>query len=151
MLRAGRFVESYSDPATDPVVLWLNGGPGCSSLDGFLYEHGPFRINETDPTKLVPFEWTWARNANMLYLEAPVGVGFSYSDDPSADYKCNDDTAAEDNLHAVESFFKKFPELSKNSLFITGESSVSWPDLVAAEARRLFTTWVQCLPHAHIV
>jgi len=116
-------------------VLWLNGGPGCSSLDGFLYEHGPFRMNESDPTQLVPFEWTWAKQANMLYLESPVGVGFSYSDAPLKDYKCTDDTAAEDNLNAVENFFKKFPELKKNDLFITGEScmehSYSSPALTA--------------------
>lgn len=74
-------VTSENNPDADPTVLWLNGGPGCSSLDGWAYEHGPFRINATDPTQLVQFDYNWNKQANMLYLEAPVGVGFSYSTD----------------------------------------------------------------------
>eukprot|EP00511_Aplanochytrium_stocchinoi_P011702 CAMPEP_0204875236 /NCGR_PEP_ID=MMETSP1348-20121228/45431_1 /ASSEMBLY_ACC=CAM_ASM_000700 /TAXON_ID=215587 /ORGANISM="Aplanochytrium stocchinoi, Strain GSBS06" /LENGTH=350 /DNA_ID=CAMNT_0052031565 /DNA_START=42 /DNA_END=1094 /DNA_ORIENTATION=- len=58
--------------------------------------------------------------ANMLYLEAPVGVGFSYSDDPS-DYEINDDQTALDNLQALEIFFKSFPEKT-GDFYITGES-----------------------------
>ncbi len=110
------------DAATAPVVIWLNGGPGCSSLDGFFYEHGPFRIDATTNT-LVRFNYTWAKLANLLYIEAPVGVGFSYSDDPTGgDYDQNDDKSSQDNLAAVESFYKKFPELKPNGLVITGES-----------------------------
>eukprot|EP00466_Bigelowiella_natans_P013332 jgi/Bigna1/39639/e_gw1.34.17.1 len=116
------FVQSENNPATDPVVFWFNGGPGCSSLDGFFYEHGPFRIDPQNFTQLVRFENTWAKLANMVYIEAPVGVGFSYSDDPEKDYKCNDDTSSQDNLHAVESFFAKFPSFKNHDMFITGES-----------------------------
>jgi carboxypeptidase C (cathepsin A) len=110
-----------ADAAAAPVTVWLNGGPGCSSLDGLVYEHGPFRFDAADPTKLVRFNYTWAKRSNLLYLEAPVGVGFSYSDDP-ADYNCTDDTTALDNLHAVEQFYALFPEFKANDLFLTGES-----------------------------
>ena len=71
--------------------------------------------------RLVKFDYNWNKQANMLYLEAPVGVGFSYSTE-QADYKCTDDTTAIDNLHSVEAFYEKFPELKPNGLFITGES-----------------------------
>lgn len=110
--------------ATDPVVLWLNGGPGCSSLDGFIYEHGPFRLvpNASGDLVLTPFEYTWASLAHMIYLEAPVGVGFSYSDAPDADYACNDDSTATDSLNAIMDFFEKFPELKNRDFFVTGES-----------------------------
>uniref|UniRef100_A0A669DDX4 Carboxypeptidase n=1 Tax=Oreochromis niloticus TaxID=8128 RepID=A0A669DDX4_ORENI len=96
------FVESQNKPSSDPLVLWLNGGPGCSSLDGLLTEHGPFLI------------------ANMLYLESPAGVGFSYSDDQK--YATNDTEVSMNNYLALKEFFRLFPEYSKNELFLTGES-----------------------------
>lgn len=42
------FIESERKPSEDPVVLWLNGGPGCSSFDGFVYEHGIVLITMAD-------------------------------------------------------------------------------------------------------
>jgi len=101
-------VESETDPSNAPVVLWLNGGPGCSSLDGFIYEHGPFRLNETNHSQLLRFDHSWSKLANIVYLEAPVGVGFSYSDN-SADYYRDDDNTAEDNMEAMQVFFDSFP------------------------------------------
>jgi len=114
-------VESEVDPASAPVVVWMNGGPGCSSLDGFIYEHGPFRVNTSDPKRLQRFDYTWSKLANVIYLEAPVGVGFSYSDD-RRDYERNDDNTAEDNVDALNAFFEKWPEWRGNGLYITGES-----------------------------
>nr|XP_058893762.1 lysosomal protective protein isoform X11 [Kogia breviceps] len=81
------FVESQNDPKSSPVVLWLNGGPGCSSLDGLLTEHGPFLI-QPDGATLEYNPYSWNLIANVLYLESPAGVGFSYSDDKS--YATND-------------------------------------------------------------
>ena len=116
------FVECEVEPENAPVVLWLNGGPGCSSLDGLVYEHGPFRIDDsTLPPTLYRFEYTWSKLANMIYLESPVGVGFSYSDNDN-DYHCTDDTTALDNFLSVEKFFELFPEYKNNPFYITGES-----------------------------
>lgn len=112
-------VESEQAPESAPTVLWFNGGPGCSSLDGFIYEHGPFVVSNNGTT-LTPREYRWNRIVNMLYIEAPKGVGFSYSE--TGDYKCDDDQTARENYEAVQAFYEKFPELKANKFFITGES-----------------------------
>uniref|UniRef100_A0A9J8BPR4 Carboxypeptidase n=1 Tax=Cyprinus carpio carpio TaxID=630221 RepID=A0A9J8BPR4_CYPCA len=113
------FVESQKDPAGSPVVLWLNGGPGCSSLDGLLTEHGPFLIQD-DGATLEYNPYAWNKIANVLYLESPAGVGFSYSDDQK--YTTNDTEVATNNYLALKEFFRLFPEFSKNEFFLTGES-----------------------------
>uniref|UniRef100_A0A8C1CMM0 Carboxypeptidase n=1 Tax=Cyprinus carpio carpio TaxID=630221 RepID=A0A8C1CMM0_CYPCA len=109
------FVESQKDPAGGPVVLWLNGGPGCSSLDGLLTEHGPFLVRNQSASLFNPTDI-----ANVLYLESPAGVGFSYSDDKK--YATNDTEVATNNYLALKEFFRLFPEFSKNEFFLTGES-----------------------------
>ncbi|XP_041930050.1 cathepsin A-like isoform X2 [Alosa sapidissima] len=113
------FVTSQGNPFKDPVVLWLNGGPGCSSLDGFLSENGPFHVND-DGATLYENSYSWNLVANMLYLESPAGVGYSYSDDQK--YETNDDQVADDNYLALQSFFTKFPNFTENDFFIFGES-----------------------------
>lgn len=83
------FVEAEADPASKPLVLWLNGGPGCSSLGvGAFSENGPFR---PDGELLVRNEHSWNTEVNMLYLETPIGVGFSYSTDTSSYMAVNDE------------------------------------------------------------
>lgn len=112
-------VESERAPEKDPVLLWLNGGPGCSSADGLLYEHGPLLFGEDGA--LLRNNYTWARVANVLYLEAPAGVGFSYSD-RREDYNTGDAQTADDNLAALQSFFAAFPEFDGRDFYISGES-----------------------------
>ncbi|KAL6319482.1 hypothetical protein AAG906_014157 [Vitis piasezkii] len=113
------FVEAESDPASKPLVLWLNGGPGCSSLGvGAFSENGPFRPNGEF---LLRNEYSWNREANMLYLETPVGVGFSYSSDTPY-VTVDDKITARDNLAFLQRWFLKFPQYKHRDLFITGES-----------------------------
>ncbi|XP_072259935.1 lysosomal protective protein-like [Pyxicephalus adspersus] len=113
------FVECQKDPSSKPVVLWLNGGPGCSSLAGFLTGHGPFLVQEDGHT-LKSNPHSWNKIANMLYLESPAGVGFSYADDKT--YETNDTQTALDNHMALKEFFHLFPEFSANDFYIAGES-----------------------------
>ncbi|KAG5055013.1 hypothetical protein JHK85_007523 [Glycine max] len=72
------FVEAETNPASKPLVLWLNGGPGCTSVGvGAFTEHGPFVTNQGEAIE--KNQYSWNKEANILYLESPAGVGFSYS------------------------------------------------------------------------
>ncbi|KAK3202465.1 hypothetical protein GRF29_161g1284583 [Pseudopithomyces chartarum] len=73
------FFESRKDPENAPLSIWMNGGPGSSSMLGLLREHGPCWVNEdSNSTRLN--EWSWNNEVNMLYLDQPVQVGLSYDD-----------------------------------------------------------------------
>lgn len=113
------FVESMNDPAKDPVAFWSNGGPGCSGLIGFMTEQGPFRPNAD--MSLSFNEYAWNQVANMVFIEAPCGVGFSYSDNKD-DYTTDDAQTAKDNYAFIQGFFDRFPEYRANDLYITSES-----------------------------
>jgi len=113
------FVESQNDPTTDPLVLWLQGGPGCSSLLGLLTENGPFVVQPDLTVTLNPYSWN--RIANMLYVEAPAGVGFSYSNTTS-DYTTGDNQTRIDNLNFLLGWFAQFPQFANNDFYISGES-----------------------------
>lgn len=113
------FVESTNNPATDPVTFWTNGGPGCSGLIGFMTEQGPFRPNADMSLSLN--EYAWNGVSNMVFIESPAGVGFSYSDD-KADLTTGDAQTASDNFFLIQEFMKRFPEYSSNDLYISSES-----------------------------
>ncbi|XP_028058926.1 serine carboxypeptidase II-2-like isoform X2 [Camellia sinensis] len=84
------FAEAVHNPSSKPLVLWLNGGPGCSSFGvGAMGEIGPFGVN-SDCKTLYPRKHAWNKVANILFLESPAGVGFSYSNTTS-DYDMSGD------------------------------------------------------------
>ncbi|VDK17896.1 unnamed protein product [Anisakis simplex] len=135
-------MESQGDPRNDPIVIWLNGGPGCSSLMGLLEELGPFRPNPDGRTLFENvFSWNKVWNlgifcifwgisgkffaANLMFLETPRGVGFSYQNmTENADTEWDDTKTAEETADAIEDFFNIYKNLRshKNELYLTGES-----------------------------
>eukprot|EP00850_Spirogloea_muscicola_P005258 SM000023S07714 [mRNA] locus=s23:1018730:1022593:- [translate_table: standard] len=109
------------DAASAPLTLWLNGGPGCSSVGGgMLSELGPFFPN-ADGRTLQVNAYSWNTVSNMLFLESPAGVGFSYSNS-SDDYVTGDEQTASDAYTFLLGFFDKYPEYKANDFFIAGES-----------------------------
>ncbi|XP_077218533.1 serine carboxypeptidase-like 40 [Tasmannia lanceolata] len=126
--KAGRalfyyFAESVgSKPSSKPLLLWLNGGPGCSSLGyGAMEELGPFRVN-SDGKTLFRNPYAWNRVANVLFLESPAGVGFSYSNTTS-DYSSSGDLkTAEDAFIFLVNWLERYPEYKSRDFYIAGES-----------------------------
>lgn len=125
------FIESTGNPTTDPVVLWLNGGPGSSSLIGLLTENGQVMTNDHSLEELVDGvpqlfvnPYAWSTVANVLYLESPKGVGFSFCEGVSSTNSCvnTDESTALDAYEFLVNFFAAFPEYKTNKFFITGES-----------------------------
>ncbi|XP_077243233.1 serine carboxypeptidase-like 32 [Tasmannia lanceolata] len=116
------FFEASTRPDEKPLVLWLSGGPGCSSVGyGATQEIGPFIIDSGEGgLKFNPYSWN--REANMLFLESPVGVGFSYSNTTS-DYKIlGDEFTANDSYTFLHKWFNKFPSYRNQNFYIAGES-----------------------------
>lgn len=112
------FVESQSEPARDPIVLWLNGGPGCSSISSLLRSNGPLTIDTNGKVQKNPNSWN--RKANIVYLDAPAGTGYSYS--IGGNVNSDDDSSSKQNHNALKNFFKKFPQYKGKDLYLAGES-----------------------------
>ncbi|KAK4995112.1 hypothetical protein LTR66_004991 [Elasticomyces elasticus] len=110
------FFPSTNPNATDEIAVWFNGGPGCSSLSGLLTENGPFTW-ESGTMAPTQNPYTWVNLTNMLWVEQPVGVGFTQG--------------VPDITNEVElglefiGFFKQFVDtfgLQGYKVYLTGES-----------------------------
>ncbi|GKV11066.1 hypothetical protein SLEP1_g22352 [Rubroshorea leprosula] len=116
------FFEAQNGAALKPLVLWLNGGPGCSSVGyGATQELGSFFVRNNG-TQLALNKFSWNKAANMLFLESPVGVGFSYTNNSKDLYELGDQVASEDAYAFLVNWFKRFPEFKSHDFYITGES-----------------------------
>jgi cathepsin A (carboxypeptidase C) len=110
------FFESRNDPKNDPVVLWLNGGPGCSSMMGLFMELGPSSVQKDGTLKYN--EKSWNSNASVIFIDQPVNTGYSYSSKPVY----NTVAASKDIYALLTLFFHDFPEYAEQPFHIAGES-----------------------------
>eukprot|EP00253_Pinus_taeda_P035098 PITA_35098 len=119
------FVKSERDPANDPLLLWLTGGPGCTAFTGFVYEIGPMSFDFKNTTgnlpRLIPYPHSWTKVSNIIFLDSPVGTGFSYSN-TSTDYLTGDFKAASDIHTFLIQWFEAFPEFLSNPFYVGGDS-----------------------------
>lgn len=116
------FFEATHHPEHKPVLLWLNGGPGCSSIGyGEAEELGPFLTQKGKP-ELRFNNNTWNKAANLLFLESPVGVGFSYTNTSSDLKSLGDSVTANDSYKFLLGWFKRFPQYKSHDFYISGES-----------------------------
>ncbi|CAI8598441.1 unnamed protein product [Vicia faba] len=115
------FVEADHHPHKKPLTLWLNGGPGCSSIGGGAFtELGPF-YPKSNGRGLRINSKSWNKVSNLLFVESPAGVGWSYSNTTS-DYTIGDDATANDMVSFLLKWYEKFPSYRQRKLFLTGES-----------------------------
>ncbi|CAN8260697.1 unnamed protein product [Cochlearia groenlandica] len=114
--------ESSHLPLSKPLVIWLNGGPGCSSVAyGASEEIGPFRISKGGSGLFVN-RFAWNSLSNLLFLEAPAGVGFSYTNRSSDLFDTGDVRTAKDSLEFIIQWLNRFPRYNRREIYITGES-----------------------------
>lgn len=117
------YFPSQGDAANDPLVLWLTGGPGCSSEIALFEELGPYKVvhNDDGGPKLERAKYSWSTHTNLLFVDQPVGTGYSYSDAPT-DTVHDEKMVAEDMYTFLREFVQRYPELNGRPFYITGES-----------------------------
>ncbi|OQD83817.1 hypothetical protein PENANT_c015G03269 [Penicillium antarcticum] len=115
------YFDSQNEATNDPLTLWMTGGPGASSMLGLFQEIGPCLINDYG-NGTVSNPWAWNRNTSLLFVDQPVGVGFSYIDE-GYDVPRDSKAAAVDMHHFLQIFISEiFPEKQFSDFHLSGES-----------------------------
>ena len=114
------FFEARKNPSTAPLATWFNGGPGCSSMIGLFQENGPCQFyNGASTPSTNPYSFN--EFANMLYVDQPIGTGFSYGDSGTPDI-AGTAAAAPYVWTLLQAFFKQFPQYQSRDFGIFTES-----------------------------
>ncbi|KAF3780706.1 Serine carboxypeptidase-like 2 [Nymphaea thermarum] len=124
------FIKSEKTPAQDPLLLWFTGGPGCSAFSGLVLEIGPMKFEEREYNgslpRLVINPYSWTKVSNVIFLDAPTGTGFSYSN-TKEDYLTGDIKASNDNYMFLVKWLHEFPEFRSNPFYVGGDSYSGLP------------------------
>ncbi|XP_010556473.1 PREDICTED: serine carboxypeptidase-like 18 isoform X2 [Tarenaya hassleriana] len=119
------FIESERNPEEDPLVIWLSGGPGCTSLSGLAFEIGPLAFEVDDYNggvpSLVSTSYSWTKVASIIFLDQPVGTGFSYARTRLAD-KPSDTRQAVQVYEFVRKWLIDHPRFTSNPFYVGGDS-----------------------------
>jgi vitellogenic carboxypeptidase-like protein len=102
-----------------PLIIWLNGGPGASSMTGLMTEMGPYRMTNDGQLRSHPHSWT--NVAHMLFFDQPVGTGYTSARDESGYVNSEEEMAAQ-LYRALLTFYARHPEYTDNPVVIAGES-----------------------------
>ncbi|KAH6677728.1 carboxypeptidase-like protein S1 [Halenospora varia] len=111
------FFEARNNASTAPLAMWLNGGPGCSSMIGLFQENGPCQFYNGASTPSLN-KYSWNEYANMLYIDQPIGTGFSYGTDPVTSTV----TAAPYVWAFMQAFYAQYPQYQNKDFGIFTES-----------------------------
>ncbi|KAI9568043.1 Alpha/Beta hydrolase protein [Boletus coccyginus] len=109
---------SFTANSSEPWGIWLNGGPGSSSLLGLVFENGPIQILSN--YSAAENQYAWSTVTDYVWIDQPVGTGFSTAD--TNGYVPNEDQLGADFMGFLENFVKVFPNLATRPLYLTGES-----------------------------
>lgn len=119
------FVRSEGSPAEDPVLLWMPGGPGCSGFSSLVYQIGPLgfdlHANVDGLPKLLYRPESWTKFCNIIFLDSPVGSGFSYIE-AEPGYKSSDTIVVNQTFIFLKKWFTEHPEFLSNPLYVGGDS-----------------------------
>ncbi|PPD98247.1 hypothetical protein GOBAR_DD04747 [Gossypium barbadense] len=118
------FVEAEKDPLTQPLTVWLTGdfsvGPGCSSVGDAFGSVGPFIVTK-DAHGLQTNFISWNKVSNLLFIDSPIGSGWSYSN-TSSDYSNGDDSTNKILLTFMQKWYEKYPVFKSKDLYLAGSS-----------------------------
>lgn len=109
------YTPSEGNPSKDPLVVMVSPGPGCSSLHSWLYSKGEFTFTR-NTTNFRHNPHSWNKQANVLYIEGPAGVGYTIG----VETEVNDNVTQNEYYRALLRFYEKFPELKDQKMYLTG-------------------------------